>query len=79
MSESETVAKNRIEFQRGSKLQGTSSEALIETQKQTLKEENSKITIYNRLFCPKALQVKKQKYNRYPQRLLPEINHVNLY
>ena len=28
MSESETVAKNRIEFQWGSKLQGTSSEAL---------------------------------------------------
>ena len=29
MSESETVAKNRIEFQWGSKLQGTSSEALF--------------------------------------------------
>ena len=29
MSESETVAKNRIEFQWGSKLQGTSSEALV--------------------------------------------------
>ena len=29
MSESETVAKNRIEFQWGSKLQGTSSEALL--------------------------------------------------
>ena len=28
MSESETVAKNCIEFQWGSKLQGTSSEAL---------------------------------------------------
>ena len=28
-SESETVAKNRIEFQWGSKLQGTSSEALL--------------------------------------------------
>ena len=28
MSESENVAKNRIEFQWGSKLQGTSSEAL---------------------------------------------------
>ena len=28
MSESETVAKNRIEFQWGSKLQGTSLEAL---------------------------------------------------
>ena len=28
MSERETVAKNRIEFQWGSKLQGTSSEAL---------------------------------------------------
>ena len=31
MSESETVAKNRIEFQWGSKLQGTSSEALVVT------------------------------------------------
>ena len=29
MSEGETVAKNRIEFQWGSKLQGTSSEALL--------------------------------------------------
>ena len=29
MLESETVAKNRIEFQWGSKLQGTSSEALL--------------------------------------------------
>ena len=31
MSEGETVAKNRIEFQWGSKLQGTSSEALLST------------------------------------------------
>ena len=29
MTESETVAKNRIEFQSGSKSQGTSSEALV--------------------------------------------------
>ena len=31
MSEGETGAKNRIEFQWGSKLQGTSSEALVPT------------------------------------------------
>ena len=35
MSESETVAKNRIEFQWGSKLQGTSSEALNQPINQT--------------------------------------------
>ena len=33
MTESETVASNRIEFQSGSKLQGTSSEALEQSAK----------------------------------------------
>ena len=35
MSESDPVAKNRIEFQWGSKLPGTSSEALKQNWKQT--------------------------------------------
>ena len=47
MSESETVAKNRIEFQWGSKLQGTSSEALVVTghEGQLLKHAQMKLAL----------------------------------
>ena len=47
MSESETVAKNRIEFQWGSKLQGTSSEALVVTSSMVRQKDPAwKITKY---------------------------------